>query len=61
MKVLANCLKPLIPQLILEGQGGFFEKRHIVDNIVLIQEEIHSSVTRKEQVITIKLDMANSF
>ena len=38
----------------------FVETRHILDNIVLVQEGIHSSVSRKEQGMAIKLDMVNA-
>jgi hypothetical protein len=37
------------------------EKRQMVDNIILVQEEIHSSHSRKEKGMDIKLDMANAF
>lgn len=33
----------------------------ITDNIVLVQEAIHSSHTTKEKGMVIKLDMANAF
>lgn len=35
--------------------------RHILDNIMIVQEAHHSSVSRKEQDIIIKLDMENTF
>jgi hypothetical protein len=43
------------------NQGGFMQNREIVDNIVLVQEAIHSSVTSKSKGMVIKLDMANAF
>jgi hypothetical protein len=43
LKLLANRLKPLLGQLISPTQGGFVKGRHILDNVILIQEEIHSS------------------
>lgn len=33
----------------------------IMDNIVLVQEAIHSSVKAKGKCMVIKLDMANAF
>eukprot|EP00253_Pinus_taeda_P015345 PITA_15345 len=60
-KILANRIKKLLPSLISENQGGFVPKRHITDNVILIQEAIHSSINRKEKGMIIKLDMANAF
>lgn len=60
-KILANRLKKLLPSLISENQGGFVPRRQITDNVILIQEAIHSSITRKERGMIIKLDMANAF
>jgi hypothetical protein len=60
-KVIANKIKPLIPKLISPSQGGFVEKVQIIDNIICIQEAIHSSNSRKEKGMIIKLDMANAF
>jgi len=58
---LANRLKKLLPTLISENQGGFVPKRQITDNVILVQEAIHSSVHRNERGIIIKFDMANAF
>jgi hypothetical protein len=41
-KVIENRIKPLLRKLILPNQGGFVEKRQIWDNIILVQEAIHS-------------------
>jgi ribonuclease HI len=60
-KVIANRLKALLPLIVPENQGGFVKGRHIVDNIILVQEAIHSSVRRKEKGMVIKLDLANAF
>eukprot|EP00253_Pinus_taeda_P018333 PITA_18333 len=60
-KILANRLKKILPSLISENQGGFVPRRHITDNVILIQEAIHSSMSRKERGMIIKLDMANAF
>jgi hypothetical protein len=37
------------------------QERQIMDNIVLVQEAIHSSVKTKGKGMVIKLDMANTF
>eukprot|EP00253_Pinus_taeda_P031988 PITA_31988 len=60
-KILANRIKKILPSLISENQGGFVPRRHITDNVILIQEAIHSSMSRKERGMIIKLDMANAF
>jgi len=60
-KVLANQLKPLLPNLISKNQGGFVPNRQIVDNIMLVQEAIHSNMSRNEKGFILKLDMANAF
>eukprot|EP00253_Pinus_taeda_P033675 PITA_33675 len=60
-KILANRIKKILSSLISENQGGFVPRRHITDNVILIQEAIHSSMSRKEKGMIIKLDMANAF
>eukprot|EP00253_Pinus_taeda_P004331 PITA_04331 len=60
-KILATRLKPLLPSLISENQGGFMPNRHITDSILLVQEAIHSSLSRKEKGFVLKLDLANAF
>jgi hypothetical protein len=57
-KIIANKIKPLLPKLISPNQGGFVEKRQMLDNILLVQEAIHSSKERGEKGMIIKLDMA---
>jgi hypothetical protein len=60
-KIIANRLKKMLPRLIPENQGGFVHGRQILDNIILVQEAIHSSYTKKEKGMAIKLDLANAF
>eukprot|EP00253_Pinus_taeda_P023626 PITA_23626 len=60
-KLLANRIKPLLPRIVSSAQGGFVEGRHILDNVIQVQETIHSSKQRKEKGMLIKLDMANAF
>lgn len=33
----------------------------IIDNVIIVQEAIHSSIQKKEKGMVIKLDMANAF
>lgn len=60
-KILASHLKPLIPSLISDNQGGFVANRQIIDSILLVQEAIYSSLSRKEKGFILKLDLANAF
>eukprot|EP00253_Pinus_taeda_P018691 PITA_18691 len=60
-KILATRLKPLLPTLISENQGGFISNRQIHDSIILVQEAIHSSLSRQEKGFVLKLDLANAF
>eukprot|EP00253_Pinus_taeda_P036029 PITA_36029 len=48
-KMLANRIKPLLQKLISPAQGGFVKGRHILDNVIQVQEALHSSELRKEQ------------
>jgi hypothetical protein len=59
--VIAKKIKNILPGIIPENQGGFVKGRHIVDNIMLVQESLHSSIHRKDKGMIIKLDLANSF
>ena len=60
-KLLANRLKLLLGKLISPLQGGFVKGRHLVDNVIQVQEALHSSFQRKEKGMSIKLDMKNAF
>ena len=60
-KLLANRIKPLLGKLISPLQGGFVKGLHILDNVIQVQEAMHSSFIKNEKGMLIKLDMANSF
>ena len=60
-KLLANRFKPLLGKLISPLQGGFVKGRNILDNVIQVQEAMHSSYLRKEKGMIIKLDMKNAF
>ena len=60
-KILVNRMKNIMGHFILEPQGGFVAGCQILDNIIIVQEVIHSSIERKHQGMAIKLDMANAF
>lgn len=60
-KIISIRLKNILPDIISENQGGFIKGRKILDNIVLVQEAVHSSCHRKEKGMVIKIDLANAF
>ena len=60
-KLLANRLKYLLGALISPLKGGFVKGRHLIDNVIQVQEALHSSFQRKEKGMLIKLDMKNDF
>ena len=60
-KLLANRLKPLLGKLISPLQGGYVKGRHILDNVIQVQEAMHSRFLWKEKGMLIKLDMENAF
>ena len=60
-KLLENRLNPLLGMLISPLQGGFVKGRHLIDNVIQVQEVVHSSYQRKEKGMIIKLDMKNPF
>jgi hypothetical protein len=60
-KIIANHLKPLLSILLSENRGGFLKNKQITDNIVLVQEVIHSNKTSNAPGMVIKLDMENYF
>ena len=41
-KVIANCLKTLLPSLICPQQFGFIEGHQILDGVSLVHEVLHS-------------------
>ena len=47
--------------MISHLQGGFVNGRHLLGNVIQVQEALHSSHTRKEKGMLIKLDMSDAF
>ena len=58
---MASRLKNILPYLIPENQGGFVKGRKIWDNIILVQEAIHSSLKNGEKGMVVKIDLSNAF
>ena len=50
---MAKRLKGILARIILDNQGGLIKGRKIWDNIILVQEAIHSSL--KNHVRTTKV------
>ena len=48
-KIMASRLKHILPNIIPENQGGFIKGRKIWDNIILVQEAIHSSLKNEDK------------
>jgi hypothetical protein len=60
--IIVNRLNLLLPKIILDNQSrGFTEKRKIMYNIILVQEEIHSSKNKGVRCMVIMLNMAITF
>jgi hypothetical protein len=61
IEIIATWLYPLLSKLISENQGAFLKDKQITNNIVLVQEAIHSSKKSKAPGVVVKLDMENDF
>jgi hypothetical protein len=60
-KVIATCLKPILPFVISKEQAGYVEGRQIMDNVILAHEVIHSLKMTKIPGMLIKLDLSKYF
>ena len=63
-KVLANCLKAVLPQIISENQSAFLSEQLIIDNILVAFEVMHYLEHKKEgkeSYMAIKLDMSKAY
>lgn len=62
-KVIVNRTKPLLPRLISNAQANFVPNRQITDNIVIVQEVIHT-MRRKQGskgYMAIKIDFEKAY
>ena len=63
-KVLANRLKAILPQIIIENQSAFLYERLITDNVLVAFELMHyldHKKDGKECYMSIKLDMFKAY
>jgi hypothetical protein len=58
---MENMLKKNLFKVISRNQYGFMKRRHMVENIIVVHEAIHSSGEKKDKGMIIKIDIANSF
>ncbi|KAK5811863.1 hypothetical protein PVK06_027242 [Gossypium arboreum] len=63
MKVIANRFKVVFPNYISPEQAGFIIGRNISDNVIIVQEVIHSMCSRKDgrNWMAIKLDLEKTY
>jgi len=63
-KILANRLKPWLPELVTLEESAFVGGRQIQDNIIIVQEVLHQIRTRKRKKhfqAVLKLDMQKAY
>ena len=63
-KVLANCLKKILPSIITEHQSAFTKERLISNNILVAFETLHSMKNYKGGsygYMTLKLDISKAY
>ncbi|CAL1366122.1 unnamed protein product [Linum trigynum] len=62
-KCLANRIKGLMPILVKQNQTSFVPKRHITDNILILQETVHSMARKsgKKGMMLMKIDLAKAY
>ncbi|OMO83955.1 reverse transcriptase [Corchorus olitorius] len=62
-KLLVDRLRPLLDNLVSRSQSSFVPGRHTTDNIIVVQEAIHTMRTmkRKGGAIAIKVDLEKAY
>ncbi|CAL1376509.1 unnamed protein product [Linum trigynum] len=62
-KCIANMLKALMPHLVHLNKSSFVTNRHIIDNIVIFQETVHSMPSKlgKKGYMLLKVDIAKAY
>ncbi|CAL1365946.1 unnamed protein product [Linum trigynum] len=62
-KAITNRLKPLMPKIVAPTQSGFIQGRQANDNILLLQETLHTLRRRKGKKggLVIKIDLEKAY
>ena len=60
-KIMAIRIKGILHKIIPVNQGAFIEGRKIWDNIILVQEAIHSCLWNRVRGMVVKIDIADAF
>ena len=62
-KVIVNRLKPILPQLISPTQCSFVPRRQITDNVIIVQEMLHSMRAKqgKRGYMMVKIDFEKAY
>ncbi|KAL2633064.1 hypothetical protein R1flu_004543 [Riccia fluitans] len=60
-RILANCLKNIIPKLVDEEQTGFIQGRSITNNVISLGLCQELAVAHREPMIFCKLDFVKAF
>lgn len=48
-KIIANRINRVLPNVVSENQGGFVPNQQIIENGIIVQKEIHTSIQRKDK------------
>lgn len=59
-KIIANYLKPLLPQSISTEQLGYVKERQILHDIMVSHETIHSLKLYKKLGMLLKVDLSKA-
>lgn len=61
-KILANCMREVLPKLIKEGQTSFFPNRSINENIIIAQEAAYTMRRKREaKSMVVKIDLNKAY
>jgi hypothetical protein len=60
-KVIAKCLKPLLPNIISPDQSNYVEGRQILDSVILAHKFIHSLQSTDTPGMLLKLYLSKAF
>jgi hypothetical protein len=60
-KILANRLRPRLPELVSTNQSAFVKGRSLHDNFILVRQVARKINLRKQKGVLLKLDIARAF